>query len=150
MNALLPGLLAAANNQQGGLASLLPLVVLVVGVGYIMMAPQRKQRKQQAEMLSKLQVGDEVLTGGGILGFVTFLEDDVAHVQVDTDVVIRVTKTSLTRRSSSTPDESDDESGDTVDVTEKPKTKAAAATDAEPAAGWRARAKGKATKPSES
>jgi hypothetical protein len=47
-----------------------------------------------------LGVGDEVVTAGGIYGTITYIEDGIAHVEVDTDVVIRVTIASITRAAS--------------------------------------------------
>ena len=88
MNALLANILGAT-SQGSALGGLLPLLILAPLI-YMMIVPQRKAKKKQAEMLASLNVGDDVVTSGGIHGFITFLEDNVAHVQVDTDVVIRV------------------------------------------------------------
>ena len=46
---------------------------------------------------SELKVGDEVMTTSGIYGTISYLEDNIAHLVVDTDVVIRVSKTSVNR-----------------------------------------------------
>src|SRR5690242_11262637 len=59
--------------------------------------PQRKARQRQADMLRKIDVGDEVLTTGGIVGVITFIEDDLYHLEVDNDVVIRIAKTAVAR-----------------------------------------------------
>ena len=82
---------------------------------YMMIVPQRKQRKKAAEMLASLKVGDEVVTSGGIHGVVTFLEDSVGHVEVDTDVVIRVSKSALTRVSTDAGAEAEPEVTDVTD-----------------------------------
>lgn len=114
MNALL-SLLAQENQSSGGsLIIFLPVLALLV---YMMIVPQRKQKKKQAEMMAALRVGDEVLTSGGIYGTVSFLEDKVAHIVVDTDVVIRVTKSSLTRLTPTTDDDAEDTAADVVDAT---------------------------------
>lgn len=108
-------LLAAEQQSAGGsLIIFLPIMALLV---YMMIVPQRKQKKKQEEMLRALTVGDDVVTSGGIHGTVTFLEDNVAHVLVDTDVVIRVTKTALTRL---TPAADDEPTIDVTDATEVP------------------------------
>lgn len=71
---------------------------------YMTMMPQRKQRQKQAEMLRKLDVGDEVLTTGGIVGQITFIEDGLYHIEVDNDVVIRIAKSAVSKNLSA-PDE---------------------------------------------
>lgn len=117
MNALLQ---LAAEQKTSALGSILPLLILAP-LAYVLIVPQRKQKKKQAEMLASLGVGDDVVTSGGIHGYVTFLEDNVAHVAVDTDTVIRVSKTALTRLTTTPPERDDDadtpaETADTVDT----------------------------------
>lgn len=94
---------------------LLPLLLLGPLV-YMMVVPQRKQKKQHAEFVASLGVGDEVVTSGGIHGTVTFVEDSVVHVEVDTDVVIRVSKASLARREGASKDEPTDDAATVADA----------------------------------
>ena len=107
-------ILIAAEEKPSALGSILPLLILAP-IAYVLIVPQRKQKKKQQEMMAALGVGDEVVTSGGIYGTVTYLEDNVAHISVDTDVVIRVTKSSLTRMTPTDPadvdltDDADDE-----------------------------------------
>lgn len=89
--------LLAQDNQGGGLFSILILVIPLAALMYLMIVPQRRQRQRHAEFISSLEVGDEVVTAGGVYGTITFIEDDVAHVEVDTDVVIRVSMASISR-----------------------------------------------------
>lgn len=49
--------------------------LLLVGMVLLMILPQRKQRKRQEEMMSKLTVGSIVTTIGGIVGEVVQLDD---------------------------------------------------------------------------
>ena len=96
--------LLAQDNAEGG--SIFGLLILLVPLGailYMTIVPQRKARQRQADMLRKIGVGDEVLTTGGIVGVITFVEDDLYHLEVDNDVVIRIAKTAVAR-SMSDPD----------------------------------------------
>ena len=102
MNALLSQLVA--QEEASPLASLPLLLVLGGGFIYLMVLGPRKEKKRKAELLASLRVGNEVVTTGGIYGTITFLEDNVAHIQVDTDVVIRVSKAALARREGATDD----------------------------------------------
>lgn len=117
MNALVTVLAAESQASGGGLAGLLPLLLIGGLFIYLMTSQTRKQKKQQAELMSSLRVGDEIVTAGGIHGSISYIEDDVLHVLVDTDVVIRVSKSSVTRRSSVDEDDAADDD-EPVDVTD--------------------------------
>ncbi|UDY36164.1 preprotein translocase subunit YajC [Dermatobacter hominis] len=87
----------AAEESSG---SPLGILILIIPFGlliWLMVVPQRKQKARQQQMMSSLSVGDEVMTTGGIVGQVTFLEDDLAHLEIDHDVVIRVAKSAIAR-----------------------------------------------------
>ena len=91
-------------QQEGGNPlSLLIIVIPMAAILYMTIVPQRKQRQRQADMLRKIDVGDEVITTGGIVGVITFVEDDLFHQEVDNDVVIRIAKSAVAR-STAEPD----------------------------------------------
>ncbi len=62
---------AGAGGGQSMLSALLLPVLLLVVFYFLLIRPQNKRAKEQREMLSKVAVGDEVATTGGILGKVT-------------------------------------------------------------------------------
>lgn len=65
-------------------AGYMPIIWLVVmfAVFYFMLIrPQKKQEKKQKEMLAALQVGDKVVTIGGICGKIAKLKDDYAYIE---------------------------------------------------------------------
>jgi preprotein translocase subunit YajC len=96
-------------QDGGGGGSILSLLIILIPMGailYMTIIPQRKQRQKQADMLRKLDVGDEVITTGGIVGVITFVEDELYHLEVDNDVVIRIAKSSVAR-STAEPDPAD-------------------------------------------
>ena len=93
-------LLAATNSSGGGLFSILILILPLGALFYLMIVPQRKQRQKHADFVSSLAVGDEVVTSGGLFGRITYLEDGIAHIEIDTDVVVRVTLSSISRPAS--------------------------------------------------
>ena len=104
MNSLTLTTILAQDNGGGG--SILSLLIILIPMGailYMTIIPQRKQRQKQADMLRKLDVGDEVITTGGIVGVITFVEDELFHLEVDNDVVIRIAKSSVAR-STAEPD----------------------------------------------
>lgn len=78
-------ILAQESNQQtgGSLITLLLPVAMIVGLYFIMIRPQRSRQRQQQAMQSSLQVGDEVMIGGGIFGILTDIDDETGIVRVE-------------------------------------------------------------------
>lgn len=76
---MLGGAAGGANGQQGGMTSTILLMVALFAVMYFMMIrPQKKRQKEEQEMRSSLEIGDEIITIGGIVGkVVTIREEDV-------------------------------------------------------------------------
>lgn len=69
----------------GSLISTLGLpILLLVFLYFIMIRPQQKQEKQTRAMQKNLQVGDEVVTIGGIVGIVLRVEDATETVILET------------------------------------------------------------------
>jgi hypothetical protein len=50
--------------------------------------------------MGSLSPGDEVVTIGGLYGVITVVEDDVVHLEVDNDVVLRFSKSAISRPAS--------------------------------------------------
>lgn len=68
--------------------SLMPflMIVIVFGVMYfILIRPQKKRDKEVAEMRNSLQVGDEVITVGGIIGRVVVIKEDNLVIETGND-----------------------------------------------------------------
>ena len=70
-----------------GLASLLPLAVVLVLMYFLMIRPQNKKDKQIKDMRNSLQVGDEIITIGGICGKIVKTKDETIVIQVGADKV---------------------------------------------------------------
>lgn len=66
--------------DQGGTAAMLlsfaPLVLIFVVMYFILIRPQRKKDKENQKMRNNVQVGDEIITIGGIIGMVVSLKED--------------------------------------------------------------------------
>ena len=96
-------LLQAANPMS----SYLMLGVMLVLVYVLMFLPQRKQQKKDAAMRAALDIGDEVLTQGGIVGRVVSLKDDTLVIETGSDrVKIRILRNAVV--ANTTPKEDKD------------------------------------------
>ena len=90
---------AFAQTSIGGgessLFSLLPLVLMFVVLYFIMIRPQMKRQKEHKSMVEQLAKGDEVVTGGGILGRVSKLGDTYLSIEVANGVELQVQRSSV-------------------------------------------------------
>ena len=72
-------------GTAGALFSTLGLpILLLVFLYFIMIRPQQKQEKEKQQMQKNLQVGDEVVTIGGIVGIVLRVEEATETVILET------------------------------------------------------------------
>lgn len=102
-----------AQGDGGGGGSPLGLIILLLPIAaiiFLTVVPQRKQRRKQAELMAALEVGDEVVTIGGIHGVVNHIEDGVVHLEVDDDVVVKFGLGAVSRKAGE-PDPAEARSG---------------------------------------
>ena len=70
--------------------TLLFLVGFMVLIWFLMIRPENKRRKSHQEMLSSLEIGDEVVTEGGILGKITKIGDQFLEVTLNDSMKVKV------------------------------------------------------------
>jgi preprotein translocase subunit YajC len=81
---------AQAGNQPDPFVSFLPLILIFVIFYFLLIRPQTKRAKEHRKMVSELKSGDEVITGGGILGRITESGEQFIKVEVADGVVLRI------------------------------------------------------------
>ena len=59
----------------GGLAQLLPIVLIIAVFYVLLIRPQQKRQRQLQETIASLKIGDRVVTTGGIIGVITNVRD---------------------------------------------------------------------------
>jgi preprotein translocase subunit YajC len=82
---------------QNPIASFLPLVLICVVFYFLLIRPQQRKYKQHQEMIGAVKRGDRVVTGGGIIGTVTKVEEesDLFHVEIAPGVVVKVSRNTV-------------------------------------------------------
>ncbi|MBQ6632825.1 MAG: preprotein translocase subunit YajC [Ruminococcus sp.] len=90
---------AEQQASAGQLAmTFLPLVLILAVFYFIIIRPQRKQEKQDAQMRDNLEIGDEVVTNGGIVGIVFQIKEDTVVIETGGDrSKIRVKKWAIAK-----------------------------------------------------
>ncbi len=69
---------------------------MVVIFWFLILRPQMKRQKQQAAKIAAIKKGDQVLTGGGLLGKVIKVDDDYAEIELAPNVKVKAVKSTIT------------------------------------------------------
>jgi preprotein translocase subunit YajC len=105
----------AATQKSNPLGLFVPMILIGAAMYFLMIRPQRRKMRNSAALQSSIEVGDEVMTTSGVYGFVTLIEDDIAWLEVDDNVQIRIARQALQRKVDTSQGEtavpSDDGSG---------------------------------------
>lgn len=64
------------------LYQILPLVVIFVLFFFMIIFPEKKRKKQYGQMMDSLQVNDDVMTRGGIVGKIVQMDEE--HIVIET------------------------------------------------------------------
>ncbi|MEM6514490.1 MAG: preprotein translocase subunit YajC [Pseudomonadota bacterium] len=88
---------AQGAQQADPFGFLLPMIVIFGAFYFLLIRPQQKKQKAHTELVSALQVGDEVMTAGGILGKITGVSEHYAVIQVSDSTEIKVQKASVSQ-----------------------------------------------------
>jgi len=83
------------------------IVALFALLWLFVLRPQRRRSSEQLQMQDTLRVGDEVITAGGIRGYVRQLDEEVLKVEIAPEVVVRLDRravAALVREEDDDPD----------------------------------------------
>jgi preprotein translocase subunit YajC len=80
----------AGGDSASAMPQLLIFGAMIVVMYFVMIRPQMKRQKEHKAMIDALAKGDEVATGGGLLGKVTKLTDSVVTIEVTTGVEVQI------------------------------------------------------------
>ena len=86
---------AAPSGSASFLIQLVPLVAIFVIFYFLLIRPQQTRMKKHRAMIAAAKKGDQVVTGGGLVGKVTKVEDVFVEVEIAANVRVKVVKTTL-------------------------------------------------------
>jgi preprotein translocase subunit YajC len=78
--------------------------------------PQRRATREKMQMQDSIDVGDEIVTAGGMYGFVTAIGDDELEVEIAPGTIVRVATRAVAGRID--PDVDEDEPDEEEDAEE--------------------------------
>ena len=91
-------LIAQANDGGSAVGLLVPLLLMGAVFYFLLIRPQQRRARQQRELLQAVDVGDEVVTIGGMYGVVRVVEDNEVVLEVSEGIEVRFLKSAIARR----------------------------------------------------
>lgn len=96
MNFFISDAWAADPAPGGGGIQLIIMMAIFFGIMYFMLIrPQQKRAKEHRELLDSLSKGDEVVTGGGLLGKVTNLGENYIEISVADNTTLKIQRQAI-------------------------------------------------------
>jgi preprotein translocase subunit YajC len=109
----------AQDSAQGG-SSLIGLalpILLIVGFYFLLIRPQRNRQRAQQALVASLEVGDDIMTTGGIFGTIIEIDDDEGTVTVEIapGTRIRMLRQGISQRFVEDADDGDETADEGID-----------------------------------
>ena len=82
--------------EQNAWLSLIMILGVIVFFYFFMIRPQKKQEKEAADMRNSLEIGDEVITIGGIIGQIVRIKGETVTIATGKDrTTLRFLRTAI-------------------------------------------------------
>ena len=89
---------SGGSSGTGAIIQLAVLLLIPFGMYFLLIRPQKRRQREQVAMQSAIEIGDEVMTTSGVYGFVTGFEGDIAWLEIDDNVQIRIARQAIQRK----------------------------------------------------
>ncbi|MEZ5535497.1 MAG: preprotein translocase subunit YajC [Thiolinea sp.] len=86
---------AEAGPAGGGLELILMMGVFFAIMYFMIIRPQQKRAKEHKNMLEALGKGDEIVTGGGLLGKISNISDNFVEIEIAENTKVKVQKQAI-------------------------------------------------------
>ena len=93
-NSMLLTLSSAASGPPAWF-SVLPIVGMFVVFWFLILRPQMRQQKERQAKLAAIKKGDQVLTGGGLIGKIVRVDDTYADVELAPGLKVKALKSTI-------------------------------------------------------
>jgi preprotein translocase subunit YajC len=86
---------AAPSSSTAFFVQMVPLLLIFVIFYFLMIRPQQVAMKKHKEKIAAVKKGDSVVTGGGLVGKVTRVEDEQVEIEIASGVKVKAIKGTL-------------------------------------------------------
>jgi preprotein translocase subunit YajC len=109
-------LIAQAQDGGSAVGLLVPLLLMGAVFYFLLIRPQQRRARQQRELIQAVDVGDEVITIGGVYGVVRSVDENDVVLEVSDGIEVRFLKSAIARRLTDEefveePEEEEEEAG---------------------------------------
>jgi preprotein translocase subunit YajC len=85
----------AAGGEPPAWIQFLPFVGMALVFWFFILRPQMRQQKSQRDKISSIKRGDQVVTGGGLVGKVIKVDDHYAEIELAPNVKVKAVKSTI-------------------------------------------------------
>lgn len=90
-----PAFANTAAQSPSLMMQFLPLIIIFGIFYFLLIRPQQKRAKEHREKIESINVGDMVITSGGIKGKVKRVEDTDIDVEIASQVDVKIIKSTI-------------------------------------------------------
>jgi len=87
-----------SGSAAGAVVNIAILLAIPVAMYLLLIRPQRRRQRAATDLQRSIDVGDEIMTTSGIYGFITGFDGDIAWLEIDDNVQIRVARAAIQRK----------------------------------------------------
>ena len=100
-----------------GSGGFLIIIVAFAFLYFVLVRPQKRRQVEQARLLGNLEVGDEVVTAGGIYGHIKSIDGDDLMVEIAPQLEVRVARRAIGGVVKSEPEEAEEDGAEELQPT---------------------------------
>lgn len=86
---------ATGSNPMSTVMQFLPMIAIFAIFYFVLIGPERKNRKKREAMLAEMKKGDKVMTSAGMYGTIVAIQDKVITLQLDEGVRVRFSRQAI-------------------------------------------------------
>jgi preprotein translocase subunit YajC len=86
---------APAAGEPPAWMTFVPFVGMAAVFWFFLWRPQMRQQKTQRDKIAAIKRGDQVLTGGGLLGKVVKVDDQYAEIEIAQGIKVKALKSTI-------------------------------------------------------
>lgn len=86
----------ASAGTSGFMVQILPLLAIFAVFWFLIIRPQSKRMKEHKAKIEAVRKGDQVVTGGGLVGKVVKVEEGFVELELGSNMKVRAVKSTLT------------------------------------------------------
>jgi preprotein translocase subunit YajC len=71
------------------------ILLLLAALWLLLIRPAQRRNKAQQQLLASAEVGDEIVTAGGLYGTITAVSDDEVRVEIAPTIEVRIARRAI-------------------------------------------------------